>query len=745
MHGWLHDCGSGAEWILITNDDVLRGCLQRPRLQSPLETFRAEFLIYPKRGYLDEGEEEEDDDHQQPLLRPGARPTHTIHLNLLNTSPSCPKCGELLRSRAQGVWTSWKCLGQEHIHLKVPIGFDVPEYVCSQPLHCMYWLCGFCYEAQLGEIPARNLMDPVQVPFSYFPHHHHDHELRHQQHRHHGQTGLISPDLLPDRRPVSSEREDPGLGEPGDSGTHHPPPRATGHDRMTPNDRTLTPPLSTDGSFPERSGGESSFGGENCLLPSPPLSPFHYDVIQHIGHPNHSKIASNQRLTKTWRVVNTGDRKWPAGCRVVVLDEAGQSPVEHSQAGTVTFATNFAPELEAGEQGLVEVDLVTPPETGVFRLQFGILDPCQRLFQVTRMQFRNQHHSIASTPATPATAASIVMNRNDGMHEDKGKEDRVPPGSLPQQQQQRGRGSRLGRVERPALSLEFQIINPLPPISEAQFLGYAEHFLEASPELVERVLQLLRGEKHRPGSIPRPPSSSFPPPVPGEGDEEPGQEGMSRRAEDDSSPPLPSHLPAISSLPSTMMMMMSTSPDSSVQADSPAEGLLSHPHHPGQQQQQQQQHYSFPHHHSHQQHQQQANRHPRQPKTSLQTGFPGSRPKARHVRSLDLQEKALQRSGYVERKSWLVRNSGATAWPAETFVSWVSGTITAAEQGRRYYVPAAEPGKEVEVALEVRFPQVEEQRKASGYFRLAYETPEGEIKKFGPRLWVNAEIIPQHR
>ncbi|KAK4050145.1 hypothetical protein OIV83_003716 [Microbotryomycetes sp. JL201] len=116
----------------------------------------------------------------------------------------------------------------------------------------------------------------------------------------------------------------------------------------------------------------------------------------------------------------------------------------------------------------------------------------------------------------------------------------------------------------------------------------------------------------------------------------------------------------------------------------------------------------------------------------------GQNLKATFVADVTLEDGSVVPSGGEFNKIWLVRNSGAMAWPAGTRLVNLGGfsNLVPHSKPRDFDVPEAESGECVEVQVELKAPEDENGGQFMDFWRLT--TSDGVL--FGDRLWVDIKI-----
>lgn len=104
------------------------------------------------------------------------------------------------------------------------------------------------------------------------------------------------------------------------------------------------------------------------------------------------------------------------------------------------------------------------------------------------------------------------------------------------------------------------------------------------------------------------------------------------------------------------------------------------------------------------------------------------------VRGLTLEDdSACYPPGVRFPKTWILKNDGNCAWPEDTILTFVRGTKL--DNGEKISVPAALPGKEVEVSILVNSPKAN--GRYIGYYGL-YSAKEN--KQFGTVAWIDLTV-----
>jgi hypothetical protein len=118
----------------------------------------------------------------------------------------------------------------------------------------------------------------------------------------------------------------------------------------------------------------------------------------------------------------------------------------------------------------------------------------------------------------------------------------------------------------------------------------------------------------------------------------------------------------------------------------------------------------------------------------------GSGPQAEFVEDVTIPDGSVLEAGSVVTKTWSIKNTGATPWPAETVLQHVrrhKAHRVSPLDDVAVKVPAADPGQTVQVSVDVRIPKEGEKR--TGFFRLFAGT---ERKfKFGHKLWIEVKSV----
>ena len=123
-----------------------------------------------------------------------------------------------------------------------------------------------------------------------------------------------------------------------------------------------------------------------------------------------------------------------------------------------------------------------------------------------------------------------------------------------------------------------------------------------------------------------------------------------------------------------------------------------------------------------------------------QESEPGTagKPMARFVRDLTMPDSSIVQADGAFRKSWLVRNDGEVAWPADTRLSFASG-----DDMKASFEPIdgpVLPGHEVPVTVSLTAP-TQEGRYVS-YFRLQHGDAD---TQFGQRFWADVRVAQQEQ
>jgi len=112
---------------------------------------------------------------------------------------------------------------------------------------------------------------------------------------------------------------------------------------------------------------------------------------------------------------------------------------------------------------------------------------------------------------------------------------------------------------------------------------------------------------------------------------------------------------------------------------------------------------------------------------------------AKVVGHLDMDERSEQPAGGCCLKTWKVKNTGATAWPEDTFITFVKGHVKIIADGY-HAVPVNEtvnPGEVTYIRAMFNVPNVEE-----GSFSVVYRLCDPNGKKFGPQLRTVIDVVP---
>jgi len=89
--------------------------------------------------------------------------------------------------------------------------------------------------------------------------------------------------------------------------------------------------------------------------------------IEDITIPDGCVVNPSAKLLKSWKLENSGDEAWPAGCFMVIQDGNPALGVETSE---ITL-----PALQPGEQFVAEVNVVAPSVPGRYTSYWRVCDP----------------------------------------------------------------------------------------------------------------------------------------------------------------------------------------------------------------------------------------------------------------------------------------------------------------------------------------------------------------------------------
>lgn len=112
------------------------------------------------------------------------------------------------------------------------------------------------------------------------------------------------------------------------------------------------------------------------------------------------------------------------------------------------------------------------------------------------------------------------------------------------------------------------------------------------------------------------------------------------------------------------------------------------------------------------------------------------KPMARFVRDITMPDSSIVQPGRTFQKSWLVRNDGDVAWPADTRLSFASGDDLSAEAHPISTMRGVVlPGHETEITVSLTAPSQE--GRFVSYFRLQHGDSDS---AFGQRFWCDVRV-----
>merc|ERR1719361_953653 len=115
-----------------------------------------------------------------------------------------------------------------------------------------------------------------------------------------------------------------------------------------------------------------------------------------------------------------------------------------------------------------------------------------------------------------------------------------------------------------------------------------------------------------------------------------------------------------------------------------------------------------------------------------------SKPAAKVVGHLDMDEVSEQVAGSCCLKTWKVKNTGTTVWPEETFITFTKGHVKMIADGY-HAVPVTEtvnPGEVTYIRSMFNVPNVPE-----GTFSVVYRLCDPNGKRFGPQLRTIIDVV----
>lgn len=115
------------------------------------------------------------------------------------------------------------------------------------------------------------------------------------------------------------------------------------------------------------------------------------------------------------------------------------------------------------------------------------------------------------------------------------------------------------------------------------------------------------------------------------------------------------------------------------------------------------------------------------------------KPSAKVVGHLDMDERSEQPAGGCCLKTWKVKNTGATVWPEDTFVTFTKGHVKIIADGY-HAIPINEtvnPGEVTYIRAMFNVPDVEQ-----GSFSVVYRLCDPNGKKFGAPLRTVIDVVP---